>query len=70
MTAVLTGAHYLSFGTKIGKIAYPCVPQFYYIKVGYKRVSVPRTSVLDDMTQFRFRGDRTFVVLNSAEHKI
>ena len=32
--------HNLCFGTKIRKIAYPCIPQFHYIKVGFKGVYI------------------------------
>ena len=34
--AVLTSTHILSFRSKYKKIVYPCIPQFYYIKVGFK----------------------------------
>ena len=34
--AVLTSTHNLCFGAKIRKIVYPFVPQFSFIKVGYK----------------------------------
>ena len=36
--AVLTSTHNLCYGAKIRKKVYPCMPQFYYIKVGYKGV--------------------------------
>ena len=36
--AVLTSTHNLCFGAKIRKIGIPCIPQFYYIKVGFKDV--------------------------------
>ena len=38
--AVLTSTHNLCFGAKISKQEYPCIPQFYYIKVGYKGVFI------------------------------
>ena len=39
--------HKLHFGAKIRKIDYPCIPQFYYIKVGYKVVYITRTCYPD-----------------------
>ena len=39
--AVLTSTHLLCFWAEIRKyIVYPCEPQFYYIKVGYKGVKI------------------------------
>ena len=42
--------HNLCFRAKIRKIGtvYPCVPQFCYIKVGYKGVYITRTCFPDD----------------------
>ena len=40
---VLTSTQHLCFRAKIRKNAYPCKPQFYYIKVGYKGVYITRT---------------------------
>ena len=35
--AVLTSTHNLCFGAKIRKqLAYPCIAQFHYIKVGFE----------------------------------
>ena len=45
--AVLTSTHNLCFRAKIRKNVYPCKPQFYYIKVGYKGVFVTRTCFHD-----------------------
>ena len=36
------------FAQKIRKIGIPCIPQFYYIKVGYKGVFISRTYFPDD----------------------
>ena len=36
--AVLTCTHNLCFRAKIRKNLYPCIPQFYYIKMGCKGV--------------------------------
>ena len=48
--AVLTSTHNLCFGAKIRKISiYPCIPQFYYIKVGYEGVYITRTCFPDVM---------------------
>ena len=38
--AVLTSTHNLCFRAKIENNEYPCKPQFYYIKVGCKGVSI------------------------------
>ena len=46
-SAVLTSTHNLCFGAKIRKKVYPCIPQFYYIKVGFKGVYIARTCFLD-----------------------
>ena len=48
--AVLTSTHNLCFGAKIRKIVYPCIPQFYYIKVGFKGVIIAMTCFSDDIT--------------------
>ena len=45
--AVLTSTHNLCFGAKIRKIGIPCIPQFYYIKVGFKGVYITRTCFPD-----------------------
>ena len=39
--------HYLCFGAKIRKIGISLHTQFYYIKVGYKRVFISRTCFPD-----------------------
>ena len=39
--------HNLCFRAKIRKNVYPCTPQFYYIKVGCKRVYITRTCYPD-----------------------
>ena len=39
---LLTGTYNLCFGAKIRKIGIPCIPQFCYIKVGYKWVYITR----------------------------
>ena len=39
--------HNLCFRAKIRKNVYPCTPQFYYIKVGYKGILVTRTCFRD-----------------------
>ena len=46
--AVLTSTHNLCFGAKIRKIDIPCIPQFFYIKVGFKGVFIARTCFPDD----------------------
>ena len=46
--AVLTSTHNLYFGAKIRKKVYPCIPQFYYIKVGFKGVYISRTCFPDE----------------------
>ena len=51
--AVLTSTHNLCFGAKIRKIGIPCIPQFCYIKVGFKGVYISRTCFPDDIVQFR-----------------
>ena len=43
--------HNLCFRAKIRKNVYPCTPQFYYIKVGYKGVYITQTC-LHDVPQF------------------
>ena len=45
--AVLTSTHNLCFGAKIRKMGIPCIPQFYYIKVGFKGVYITRTCFPD-----------------------
>ena len=40
--------HNLCFGAKIRKIVYPCIPQFYYIKVGYDGVFISQTCYPDE----------------------
>ena len=40
--ALLTSIHNLCFGAKIRKIGIPCIPQFCYIKVGFKGVYISR----------------------------
>ena len=46
--AVLTSIHNLCFGLKIRKkCVYPCIPPFYYIKVGFKKVFIARTCFPD-----------------------
>ena len=48
--AVLTSTHNLCFGAKIRKIGiHRCIPQFCYIKVGFKGVFIARTCFPDDM---------------------
>ena len=51
LKAVLTSTHNLCFRAKIRKHAYmySCKPQFYYIKVGCKRVNITRTCYPDVM---------------------
>ena len=39
------------FWIKIRKIAYPCMPQFYYIKAGFKEVYFSRTCFPDECHQ-------------------
>ena len=46
--AVLTCTHNLCFGEKIRKKIYPCIPQFYYIKVGFKGAFIARTCFPDE----------------------
>ena len=38
--AVLTSTHNLCFEQKLENNVYPCKPQFYYIKVGFKGVNI------------------------------
>ena len=45
--AILTSTHNVCYGSKIRKIAYPCIPQFYYIKVGYNGVYISWTCFPD-----------------------
>ena len=45
--AVLTSAQNLCFGTIIRKVVYPCVSQFYYMKVGYKGLFISWICFLD-----------------------
>ena len=40
--------HNLCLGAKIRKKVYPCVPQFYKIKVGYKGVFISLTCFSDE----------------------
>ena len=40
--------HNLCFGAKIRKIVYPCIPQFNYIKVGFKGVFIAWSCFPDD----------------------
>ena len=49
--AVLTSTHNLCFRAKIRKHEYPCKPQFYYIKVGWKGVFITQTCYHDDVWQ-------------------
>ena len=46
--AVLLSTHYLCFGAKITKIGIPCIPQFCYIKVGFKGVYITWTCFPDE----------------------
>ena len=46
--AVLTSTHNLCLGAKIRKIGIPCIPQFCYIKVGYKGVYIKQTCFHDE----------------------
>ena len=50
--AVLTSTHNLCFGAKIRKIGIPRIPQFCYIKVGFKGGYISRTCFRD--AYFRF----------------
>ena len=43
----LHSTYNLCFGAKIRKYVYPFIPQFYYIKVGYKGVYIIRTCYRD-----------------------
>ena len=43
-----TRSYNLCFGPKIRKKVYPCIPQFYYIKVGLKGVFIAWTCFPDD----------------------
>ena len=60
--AVLTSTHNLCFGAKIRKIGIPCIPQFYYIKVGFKGVFIARTCFPDvrDLDLSQTEGIGTF----------
>ena len=49
-----TSTHSPCFGAKIRKIGYPCIPQFCYIKVGFKGVFIAWTCFTDDETSFSF----------------
>ena len=40
-------------GSRIRKIVYPCVHQFYYVKVGSKRVFDTLTCLHDDLRSFQ-----------------
>ena len=51
---VLISTHNLCFRAKIRKNVYPCKPQFYYIKVGCKRVNITRTCYHDTTRCNRF----------------
>ena len=42
--AVLTSIHNLCFGSKIRKMVYPCIPQFYSIMVGVDFWMLDRSS--------------------------
>ena len=44
--------HNLCFGAKIRKIGNPCIPQFYYIKVGFKGVYFTRICFPDVSSGF------------------
>ena len=46
--AVLTSTHNLCFRAKIRKIDIPLIPQFCYIKVGFKGVYITRTCYPDE----------------------
>ena len=46
--AVLTSTHNLCLGAKLRKIVCPCIPQFFYIKVGYEGVYFSWTCFPDD----------------------
>ena len=45
--AVLTSTHNLCFGAKIRNIGISRIPQFFYIKVGFKGVYISRTCFPD-----------------------
>ena len=48
--AVLTSTHNLSFGSEIREIdIYPCKPQFYCIKAGFKGVYISRICFPDEI---------------------
>ena len=46
--------HNLCFRAKIRKNAYPCTPQFHYIKEGCKGVFITRTCLHDGKRQYIF----------------
>ena len=46
------------FWTKIRKKVYPCIPQFYYIKMGLKGVFIARTYYPDEFVLLYFILDR------------
>ena len=52
--AVLTCTNNLCFRAKVRKNVYPCYPQFYYIKVGYKWVYITRTCYHGERSPINF----------------
>ena len=68
--AVLTSTHNLGFGAKIRKV-YPCKPQFFYIRVGFKGVFFARTCypdaqftlILEDDDQYNMKIDNQQLVI-------
>ena len=60
---VLTSTHNLCFGAKIRKIGIPFIPQFGYIKVGFKGVYIARICFPDEdfkaVLEFNVSGFRS-----------
>ena len=44
----------ICFGAQIRKIGIPCIPQFFYIKVGFKGVYISRTCFSDAMCEKQY----------------
>ena len=64
--AVLTSTHNLCFGTKTRKIIYPCKPQFYYIKAGFKRYSLQGYVCIMIQTQSTEETSTCYVFYHNA----
>ena len=62
--------HKLCFRAKIRKNVYPCKHQFYYIKVGCKRVFITRTCFRDDKVKLEFTGVNKILLISALKHAL